>query len=136
MKDDKQDALDESIRRLPGEIRQFVEKRIELMMLELSKEFSSIIAQSVYKTIGVLLIALALILLTFAISIYVGGLLHNLSLGYLITSLPILFIGLLLMGRRPRFLLNKIRKQIYGSMMKSVSNLTSDKDSKHKESIK
>ena len=130
MKEENRDDLEESIRRLPQEIRKYIEKRVELLFMELSSEFSTMIAQSVYKTIGTIFLSLALILLLFSLSIYLGELFHNQSLGYLLTSLPILIVGLLLVSLRPKFILKKIKRQVYTAMLKSISNVSGNGKSK------
>lgn len=132
MKEEHRDALEESIRKLPRDIRSYIEKRIELLVMELSGEFSSLLSQSVYKSVGAIFLSLALILLLFSLSIFLGEVFHNQSLGYLVTSLPILIIGLLFVSLRPKFMFRRTKKKIYTAMLKSASNISGEQ-SKDKE---
>ncbi len=140
MKKEPRDSLEDSIRKLPRDIRLYIEKRVELLFMELSGEFSSLISQSVYKAVGAIFLSLALILLLFSLSLYLGDILNNQSLGYLVTSLPILIIGLLFVSLRPKFILKRMRKQIYTAMLKSISNIsgdnTKDKEQAEKKRLK
>jgi uncharacterized membrane protein YqjE len=118
MSPDEFDTLTDNLKKLPGEFKALVEKRIELFSLEVGERISGIIAHAIYRVTGILFLALGLILILFAASKFVGDLLGNEGAGFVLVALPILLIGVLLFLRRPRAMVIAIRNRMLNQFMK------------------
>ncbi|HKJ32434.1 MAG TPA: hypothetical protein VKA34_11435 [Balneolales bacterium] len=124
MKDDGKEKKQNAIRKIPDELRLYIEKRLELLVLDVGEEFSKFAARSFYKIVGIVTLSVALILALFSLSLYLGDLLHNQSLGFLLTSIPIFIIGLMFFMLRPRKMVHKFSDQIFGMVLKSYEDMT------------
>lgn len=102
----------ERIYRMTGDLRQIVEKRVELWMIRVGEQFTRIIAESMYRIIGVILMAVSGLLLLFALAVFVGELIGNEALGYLIVATPFLILGLLFANKRPKSVIAKTQAQM------------------------
>lgn len=132
MSDDDQVRKKEPLHKIPGEIRLYIEKRVELLVLDIGQEFSKIAARSFYKSLGILIIFISFIFALFSLSLFLGDVLHNDSLGFLITSAPVFIIGLLLFILRPRKFVHKMSDQIFSMILQSYNNM-SDSDNGERE---
>ena len=94
-------TITERLRKLPTEIKLLVEKRAELLFLNLSDRLTDAINKAVYKIIGLFLILLGVIFLLHTLALFIGELLDNEVLGYLIISVTVILIGLLLYFLKP-----------------------------------
>lgn len=131
MSNRNRDDLGESLQRLPAEIRRLVEKRVELMGLELAEQFSGIFAAIFYRFQGMAILGAGFLLLVFALAFYLGGLMGSTSLGFVIASVPVLLAGIVFMLMRPKSWVRKARERIFNMMMKTVLRI-SGSDSRNK----
>ncbi len=115
------DSLIDNLRKLPGEFKALVEKRIELFSLELGERVSNLIAHSIYRMTGVVLLGLGLILILFAASNFVGELLDNEGLGFVVVATPVLILGLMFFFRRPRSMVNATRDRMLSQFMRDMT---------------
>ncbi len=132
MSPDEYDSLIDNLRKLPGEFKALVEKRIELFTLEVGERISSLFAHAIYRIMGIVFIALGLILVLFAAANFVGNMLQSDSLGFLIVATPILVLGLLFFFRRPRSMViafrNKMLQQFLQDLTDQMSEFENDSD--------
>lgn len=105
---------------LPSEIREYIEKRIQLTTLKISEKISGVISSSVQKVAGILLIASGLWFAWFSLCFYLGDLLESTSLGFLAGAVPLLLIGILLYKTTIRSLSDKIQADIIAGMLQKV----------------
>lgn len=115
------ESLIENLKKLPGEFRALLEKRIELFTLEMGERITGVITHAIYRLTGVAFLALGLILVLFAASNFVGDLLNNEGLGFVVVAGPVLLLGVLFFIRRPRFLVNATRDKMLYQFMKDLS---------------
>lgn len=130
MKD--QDHITGRLKTLSREMKSYVEKRAELLYLNISDHLARMLAQSVHKFIGILLILAGVLFLMAALALYLGELLNSQALGYLIVSIPILVIGLLFTSLRPRSITRNMQRKMANEMLKAI--LEQKKDGKATES--
>lgn len=98
---------------LPSDLRLILEKRLELLGLQMADRIAGIIAWSVFFMAGVVLVSLAVVLLLFAASRLVGELLDSQWLGYLVIGLPVFLFGFLFLSGRPRWLVRALRNRMF-----------------------
>ncbi|MDG5766150.1 phage holin family protein [Balneolales bacterium ANBcel1] len=122
------ETLLQNLKKLPGEFKMLVEKRIELFTLEVGERISGVIAHAVYRVTGIVFLALGLILILFAAANFVGELLESEGLGFIVVAAPMLLIGLLLFLRRPRSMVTATRDKMLAQFMKDLSEQLSNID--------
>lgn len=124
------ETLFHNLKKLPGEFKALLEKRIELFTLEMGERISGVITHALYRVTGIVFLSLGLILILFAASNFVGELLDSEGLGFVIVAAPMLFLGFLLFIRRPRSMVNRTRDKMLNQFMKDLSEQMSqfDKD--------
>lgn len=105
---------------LTNEIRSYVEKRVQLLILTVTERASSIIAHSVQKLMGMVLLGFALYFFCLALGFYLGELLGNYSYGFAIVSAPFLLIGFILLKRKSKRITEKIQADIIEKMTGEV----------------
>ncbi|MEX0681088.1 MAG: phage holin family protein [Balneolales bacterium] len=110
-----------NLKKLPGELKALIEKRIELFTIEVGERITNLIAHAFYRLSGIILLALGLILILFAASNFIGGLLESEALGFLVVAIPVLLLGILLFIRRPRFLVKATRDKMLTHFLKDLS---------------
>jgi hypothetical protein len=134
MRDEESRQKKESIRNISNEIKLYIEKRIELLILDVGEEFSKIAARSIYQSLGIVITAVAFILALFSLALFLGNLLHNESLGFLLTSIPVFIIGILFLILRPRKLLYKVSDRIFDMILQSYNNMSGKEKPKELQS--
>ncbi len=114
------DSLINNLKKLPGEFKALLEKRIELFALEMGERISGLIAHAMYRLTGILFLSVGLILILFAASKLVGDLLGNEGLGFILVALPIVIIGTMFFLRRPRSMVMATRDKMLQQFMKDM----------------
>lgn len=110
-----------------NELKEYVDNRIELILLTVSEKLSEIIAESVQQIVVVLFYVIALILALFGLSYYMGEVVGNTALGFVIVSASILLIGIIIQIIKPTCLSNKIKKQLANKIIEE-NNAENDKN--------
>ena len=132
MNPEEYDSLTDNLKKLPGEFKALVEKRIELFSLEMGERISNIIAHAIYRITGIVFLALGLVLILFAASKFIGNLLGSEGLGFILVALPVLMIGFMFFLRRPRSIViatrNKMLNQFLEDFQEQMDEFTEDDD--------
>lgn len=116
----KKDQLGQRLRTISSDLKQYFEKRIELLMLNTGEYVSGWMAASLLRVSGALLVLLGVCFLLIALAIYLGNLLDSESLGYVLVSLPLLLIGALFFYLKPNSLLEQLEQQFEAEVLKGV----------------
>lgn len=121
MKSDKAtDKVGQKLRAIVADIKRYVEKRIELVMLNSGEYFSHWIAVSVQRTTGALLLLGGVCFVLVALAIYLGNLIGSQSLGFLIVSIPLFVVGLSFIYLKPRRVFDTLQQSFEEEMIKAV----------------
>lgn len=121
MKNDNHTDPDNDARNLTAEVRNYVEKRIELFTLTFIDQISLIAAQSVQKVLGLLLLASALFFLWFGVGFLVGDWIDNTGLGFLIVSVPIFIASFIFVRLKSGKLTDSIQSELIKNTLESVN---------------
>jgi hypothetical protein len=105
---------------LSEDVRLYIEKRVQLFTLRLAEQLSLIVAHSVQKLIGVLILSGAVFFLWFAFGFYLGEILDNFGLGFALSSLPLFILGFIFINRKSKRLTNRIQAELISSVMKNL----------------
>ena len=120
-KSTESDQLGRRLKAISGDIKRYVEKRVELLLLDIGEHFSKMMAESVHKIAGIILLAAASVCLLVALALYLGDLLENDSLGYVLVSIPLLLFGTLFIYLKPRSMLERIQNHFEKEIVKALS---------------
>ncbi len=110
-----------SFQKLPAEIRAYLEKRLELFSLTMSERASRLFAKALSKGIGLVMLAIASVLILISVSLAVGDLIGNYALGFLIVAVFILLIGFYLYKFKSNVFENLIYHRISKTIIKSMN---------------
>ncbi len=115
------DQLGQRLRSITADLKLYIEKRLELMMLNTGEQISGWMAASVYRAAGVLLLLGGVCFLLVALAIYLGDLLGNESLGYVLVSLPLLLAGSLFVYLKPERLFERLQESFESEVIKAIN---------------
>jgi len=101
MSEKNTDQLGKRFRTITGDLKLYIEKRIELLLLNIGEQYSQWMAESIQKLTGIFLLFGAFVFILVAIAIYLGELLGRPGLGYVIVSLPLFITGLFFFYLKP-----------------------------------
>lgn len=107
-----QDHLLDRIKKLPGEIRLLIEKRIELYMIEFGEKFSQGFAKAVAAIVSILVFGVAIIFGLFALAYFIGDLLDSYASGFAVVTALLLVISLVLYLLSPELIEEKVHERI------------------------
>lgn len=121
------DRLSERLRSLTSDMKRYVEKRVELLMLNAGEHMGDWIAWGIQRMTGIMLLIGGVVFLLIALAIWLGSLLGNPSLGYVLVSLPLLVLGGLILYFQPRSLLKRIRQQFENELLRALYDRPEEK---------
>lgn len=119
---------------LTTEVRLYVEKRIELFSIEVAEKVSLLVAHSVQKLIGVLILAGAIFFLWFAFGFFISDLVGNHALGFLLSTIPLFLFGFILSKHKSKKLTEKIQADIVGKVMEKFESDDNSQESSDEKS--
>ncbi len=125
------DPLGRRLKAITGDLKLYIEKRIELLLLNIGEHFARMMAESVHKVAGFVLLAGASVCLLVALALYLGDLLNSPSLGYVIVSIPLLVLGIMFIYLKPKSILERIQNQFE----KEIVNALSANDQQQKKDL-
>jgi len=131
MKEEKPIQDENQKESLTDEIRAYVEKRVQLLILTISERISNIIAHSIQRLMGLVLLGFALYFIFLALGFYLGELLGNYSYGFAIVSSPFLLIGLILLKRKSKRITEKIQADLIEKMMADFEEISDEETQKN-----
>lgn len=120
MSEKQTDQLGKRFRTITGDLKLYVEKRIELLLLNIGEQYSRWMAESLQKITGILLLFGASVFLLVALAIYLGELLDRPSLGYVIVSLPLVVTGIFLVYLKPKSFTEKLQAQFESELIRAL----------------
>lgn len=135
MPDKETDQLGQRLKTISVDLRLYVEKRIELLLLNVSEKLSRWMAESIYKLIGVFLLVTAFLFALVALAIFLGDVLDSRSLGYVAVTVLLLISGGLFYLLKPRGMLEKLENYFETEFMEVLS-LDGEQEKKTEETPK
>ncbi|WP_103663663.1 phage holin family protein [Gracilimonas amylolytica] len=114
------DDLGKRIKHVTHELKEYVEKRMELTILNISGEITYWVGRSVQSLVGYTILALGLVFALIAMSIFIGDLVGEEWAGFAIVSAPIILAGLVLVIAKPKSIVKKIQDQMLDELLTSI----------------
>jgi len=99
------------------QLKQYIERRIELSVIESGEQLSYLFANLAHQVSGLIITLCGVAFLLIAIALYLGELLQRPSLGFVIVSVPLFIIGALFIRMRPYSFTEKIRLSVLKEIM-------------------
>lgn len=118
---DKKDHISERFKTITGDIKLYVEKRIELLLLNVGEQYSKWIAESIQKATGLFLLFGAIVFLLVALAIYLGEVTGRPSLGYVIVSLPLFVVGILFFYLKPKSVVENLQRHFESELVEALT---------------
>ena len=116
------------IRKIPQDLRLFVEKRIELLTIEVGEKFGNILAKSSSIVATAIVVLMGVLFLLLALAFFLGDLLDSYAIGFGIVSI-LLFIGALVVYLiAPEAIEMKVRRSIENQFYEAEKKDTSSDD--------
>lgn len=110
---------------MTGEVRQYVEKRLELFSLTIAEQVSRILAESFQKLLGLFILSFAIFFFWFAIGFWVGELVGSISAGFAISAVPLFLVGFFLLKKTSRRITEKVQSEL---ISKVIDEFDSDQE--------
>jgi hypothetical protein len=88
--------------------RKYINARIKLFKLELLERLSRVVSLIIFNVLVFIVGCLCVMFLCIAGAIFLGHLLHNLELGFLIFSALFLLIVIVIIGLRKKLIINQV----------------------------
>lgn len=134
---EKSDQLGKRLGTITADLKMYIEKRVELILLNIGEHLASWIAASVYRLSGAIILLLGICFLLVSLALYVGELVGSEPLGYLLVGFPLLIFGWLFLYLKPAALIKIMEESLESEVIKAVSKVEDKvppKLSRHPES--
>lgn len=105
------DKIGQRIKHITVDLKRYIEKRIELMVINIGEQYARWIAESIQKIAGLVFLFGALVFLLIALALYLGALLDSQSLGFVLVSIPFLICGYLFFNLKPESISRKLKAE-------------------------
>lgn len=132
MVQNSKDSLSERFNSLKGDLKLYIEKRLELLALGSGERFATLMSQSVHRITGFVLLAIGGIFALVGLSIYLGTLLGEPWMGYLIVAAPLLLIGLFFVNLRPKSLNRRMKRRMVEQFFQMLPDEIGKSDNENK----
>src|SRR5699024_1031859 len=113
--------IEDDIHLIKSDEKRYIEKRVKLFALNLVESITKYPVETVYKLVGSIFLLGAFAFLSVALALYVGVLLHNLVLGFVVASGPYLIGSLFLLLKKPSIMVRKIQDVMTEKIVKEVN---------------
>jgi hypothetical protein len=107
------------LKKIPSDLKQLLDKRIELIELQMTERAALLAGKLLYKVIGAAMLFLGLILMLWAGGYMLGQLLDNLSAGFAILALFMILIGALLIKFHTRGMIRSVKNRIIRAVLEA-----------------
>lgn len=116
------DDLGSRIKHVTRELKDYVETRLELILLNFSEKITYWIGQSIQQLIGYTILGIGIVFGMNALAIYLGEILDASWAGYVIVASPFVLLGLIFVIAKPKFISRSIQNQILGEVLDSFNS--------------
>lgn len=114
------DQLNTRLKQITGELKEYIETRINLLVLNVGEQVTGWVGISTQKIIGFTVLGCGLFFAAIALAFYLGDLLEDDALGFLVVSLPLLLIGVIFAFSKPFGIAKSIQRQLMSGVIKSI----------------
>lgn len=128
----KRTAPENRFRTISNDLRRYIEKQTELVLLEVVDRVSLLMTRSLHKLMGLVFILVAYVFLMVALALYIGPLLGHVSYGYLVVAGLTAILGSTLVAILPRGFVRRVQagwvNLVFEAISRNRSQQTETKD--------
>lgn len=128
--------LTRHLREITVELKLFVEKRIQLMMLNIGEHFSGLIASASQILSGAIILFLGVCFLLVALAIFLSNLLEIQGIGYVIVAALLFIIGFCFLFFKPMGVFKKLQRRLEAEVIEVVNKTAGEIEQKKLEAHK
>lgn len=121
MSDKPTDQIGKRFKTITADLKLYIEKRVELLLLNIGEQYSRWIAESIQRLTGIFLVFGAVVFLLVALAIYIGDLLGSQSLGYILVSVPLLVAGIFLFNLKPKSMVANLQQHFEAELIEALT---------------
>ena len=114
------DQLSQRIKQTTNELKDYLETRFELLVLNVSERVTLWIGETVQQLIGFTILGAGILFGLFALAFYLGEFFESTALGFAVVSAPILILGLILTVIKPKRIARNIQNQFMNDVLKAL----------------
>jgi uncharacterized membrane protein YqjE len=114
--------LTDRLKTLQQDVRQLVEKKIELFLIEIGERFSSFVGKSTSKLITIVFMFLATIFLLIALGFFLGTLLDSNALGFTLVATLLFVVALAVYVLGPSLIGANVSKSITEQLLEEKAD--------------
>ncbi|MDI6402195.1 phage holin family protein [Balneolaceae bacterium ANBcel3] len=122
-----------NIKKLPGEIKSLLEKRMELFAIEVGERITGLITNAIYRMAGIIGLSLGMILVLFAAAKLVGELVGSEALGFVLVATPILILGGMFFLKKPESMVRATRDRMLTQFLNEFSESQHEENKEHED---
>jgi nitrate reductase gamma subunit len=130
------DILGQRIKQVSNELKEYVETRIELLILNLSDKATLWLGDLIQHTFNLVILGTGLVFGLIALGFYLGELLESMSAGFGIIGGFLTLVGLILLIVKPKNVSRKIQNQIMRDVIDALESKKEDESIKFLEEKK
>lgn len=130
------DDLGKRIKNVTHELKDYIETKLELTLLNVGGQISYWIGKSIQSLVGYTILAIGLVFGMMALAIYLGEVLDEMWAGYAIVASPFIIIGLIFVIVKPKAIVRSIQNQILAEFINSLDEGDTVKELPSKETSK
>lgn len=116
---DQDETTRDLLKKIPTDLKQLLDKRIELIELQLTERAALLAGKLLYKVIGASFVFLGLILMLWAGGYLLGQLLNNLSAGFALLAVLMILIGAFMMKFHTRSMIRSVKNRIIRAVLEA-----------------
>lgn len=120
--------MNESIKELARDLKEYIELRFDWIAINASDVLSHLISLVLQKFFAILLLAIALLFLMFALAQYLGDLMSNPVFGYLSIGFLVLLLSILFFSNTPKFIFSRIKESLINDLSNKILVKNKDHD--------
>ena len=120
--------MNESIKELVRDLKDYIELRFDWIVLNASEVLSHLVSMVLQKVFAILMLCISLLFLMFALAQYVGDLMGNPVFGYLSIGFVLLLLGIFFLSNTPRFIFGRMKETITNDLSKKLLVKKKDHD--------
>ncbi|MDX1641260.1 MAG: phage holin family protein [Balneolaceae bacterium] len=102
---------------ITADVRQYVEKRVQLLTLTIAEQVSRIMAESFQRVLGMFILSFALFFLWFAVGFLLAEFIGSFSAGFAIASVPLFIVGFIFLRSKSKRINDKVQAQLMSSIL-------------------
>lgn len=121
------DPLSERLRTITNELKEYIEARIDLMVLNIGEQLTKFVGDSIQKIVGYLILGTGLLFSLIALAFYLGDIMESEALGFLSVSGILLMLGVIFAFATPKSISRNIQKQMMEGVLKSIDKKSEEK---------